>query len=260
MDKKDLFTQKKELERLINETEQELRMAPEGRLRVAQRRNQYYVVTERGDTKGRYLSKKEMPLAASLAQRDYNQKLLKLCREKLAVLNLFLDEYDYDEIGRVYDELKSARRCLVRPKEMSWAEFASVWQEEPYVGKGIPEGTFHYETRRGELVRSKSELIIANTLMELGVPYKYEHPLKLKNGRTIFPDFTVLPIGQRREVYLEHYGMMDDDGYRDSFFLKHSTMIQNGYIPGVNYIMTFESEKHPINTKDLYCYLQSFLV
>lgn len=232
MDKRELYAQKKKLERLISEVEHELRVAPEGRLRIAQKRNQYYLVTEKGDTKGRYLSKKEITLAEALAQRDYNEKLLKRCQENLHILNLFLDLYDYEKIGQLYDGLNSSRRNLVTPKEISWESYAETWQKTPYLGKDMPEG----------------------------VPYKYEHPLKLKNGRTIYPDFTILPIGQRGEVYLEHFGMMDDDAYRDSFFLKHSTMIQNGYVPGVNYIMTFESEKHPLNTKDLYTYLHNFLL
>lgn len=47
----------------------------------------------------------------------------------------------------------------------------------------------HY-TNRGELVRSKSEMIIANLLAQNEIPYEYEKALWLGNKR-IHPDFTI---------------------------------------------------------------------
>ena len=70
-----------------------------------------------------------------------------------------------------------------------------------------------YDTKRKERVRSKSELNIANMLDSYGVPYKYECPLKLKDGKVIYPDFTVINVKSRKVIYWEHRGMMDDKNY-----------------------------------------------
>jgi len=65
-------------------------------------------------------------------------------------------------------------------------------------------------TAKGERVRSKSEIIIADSLMRAGVPYRYEFPIILNGYGKIYPDFTVLNVGLRKELYWEHLGMMDD--------------------------------------------------
>ena len=62
-------------------------------------------------------------------------------------------------------------------------------------------------------MRSKSELNIADTLYKMEIPYKYKCPFVLMNGRTVHPDFTILDIVNRREIYWEHRGMMDDRMY-----------------------------------------------
>src|SRR5699024_5847535 len=47
-----------------------------------------------------------------------------------------------------------------------------------------------HRTIRGELVRSKSEVIVANILNQLDIEYVYEEPLKVA-GKTYIPDFTL---------------------------------------------------------------------
>ncbi|MBQ1423538.1 MAG: hypothetical protein IIY96_03750 [Lachnospiraceae bacterium] len=41
------------------------------------------------------------------------------------------------------------------------------------------------------MVRSKDECICANMLSDFRLIYKYEAPLKLKSGRTVYPDFDI---------------------------------------------------------------------
>ena len=49
-----------------------------------------------------------------------------------------------------------------------------------------------YETKKNELVRTKSEMMLADMYYELGIPYRYEAQLLLKNGKKKYPDFTLL--------------------------------------------------------------------
>ena len=67
-----------------------------------------------------------------------------------------------------------------------------------------------HKTIAGEMVRSKSELIIANILKALDLDYSYEEKINV-NGKTYIPDFTIRHKGE--VVYLEHLGMLSDKSY-----------------------------------------------
>jgi hypothetical protein len=68
-------------------------------------------------------------------------------------------------------------------------------------------------TTRGDAVRSKSEVIIANLLHAKGLDYHYEAPLEL-DGVTKYPDFTIEDDSTGITYYWEHCGMLHDPGYR----------------------------------------------
>jgi ATP-dependent exoDNAse (exonuclease V) alpha subunit len=68
-----------------------------------------------------------------------------------------------------------------------------------------------HKTIRGELVRSKSEVIVANILDKLKIEYSYEEPLVV-NGKTYIPDFTLRYQG--KTGYLEHLGMLRNKSYK----------------------------------------------
>lgn len=76
------------------------------------------------------------------------------------------------------------------------------------------EGLIH-RTERGELVRSKSEVIIANMLYHMKVDYLYEEPLRGGDGSLRFPDFTIdLSAEMGIRVFIEHLGLLHDPDYR----------------------------------------------
>ena len=102
---------------------------------------------------------------------------------------------------------------------------------------------------KDERVRSKSELIFADMLSKGGVPYRYEYPMYLRGMGKIYPDFTVLNVKKRKEMFWEHFGMMDDPTYVESAIKKIATYEQNGIFPGENLIMTFETRKNSINQR-----------
>lgn len=63
------------------------------------------------------------------------------------------------------------------------------------------------------MVRSKSEVIIANALAAKGVDYTYERPLMIE-GVTKYPDFTIEDMESGLTVYWEHCGMLHVPSYR----------------------------------------------
>ncbi len=113
-------------------------------------------------------------------------------------------------------------------------------------------------TYKDEHVRSKSEMTIANLLNHYGIPYRYEAALTLPSGRFIYPDFTILDPVHRRHVYWEHFGMMDDPQYRDYTLYKLDQYAELEIYPGINFICTFETKDHTLNTKTAVRYIRAY--
>ena len=97
-----------------------------------------------------------------------------------------------------------------------------------------------HRTLRGELVRSKSELVIANHLRSMGLQYHYERPLEgtARPGR-LRPDFSFID-DSGEVIVLEHLGMLDRSTYRESWDWKLDWYTANGYTEGVNLFTTDE--------------------
>ena len=73
-----------------------------------------------------------------------------------------------------------------------------------------------HRTKRNELVRSKSEVIIANELLAQGIDhYKYEAPLELPNRETRYPDLTIEDDDTGECYYWEHLGLLRNPDYAE---------------------------------------------
>ena len=77
-----------------------------------------------------------------------------------------------------------------------------------------------HEALSGDMLRSKSEVIIANLLHEREIPYRYEQPLIAPDGTLRLPDFTVTSRG--RTFYWEHLGLLDQGRYADEWKRKQA--------------------------------------
>ena len=51
---------------------------------------------------------------------------------------------------------------------------------------------------------------------------------------------------KQKVVIWEHFGIIDDPAYFDNMMKKIGLYISNGYLPGQNLIMTFESRTNPL--------------
>jgi hypothetical protein len=97
-----------------------------------------------------------------------------------------------------------------------------------------------HRTSRGELVRSKSELAIANYLYSIGLDYKYERELPgTVDHHKLRPDFSF--IDDAGDVILwEHLGMLDRPEYASGWAWKRAWYARNGYEEGRNLFTTNE--------------------
>lgn len=244
----------RQLRKIVEEVEKRLKTAPAGNLRIAKKGNgveYYYKNKTENDGKRRYMRKSEEKLVKRLAQRDYDTSIVKNAEERIKAIETFLSKYEKTSLKRVYQKTNHYRKKLIFPIVKSDDEYVNEWTSVEYRGKGFLEDMKEIVTEKGERVRSKSEKIIADKMNALGVPYRYEYPLTLDGNIKIFPDFTILKMPEREEVYLEHFGLMDDINYVEKVMWKLNTYERNGIYLGVNLFITYETSKNPLNMKML---------
>lgn len=264
--KKELFVEMEErleaLKRLETEKIKALKHVPEGTLRVATVKNtfQYYHRTDPYDSNGKYISKKKENFIKSLAQKDYDGKILRSVKEERTALERYLKVAEKTDYGRVFDSLHEGRKPFVNPVELPEEEYVRAWEKEEYTKMGFMDNTTVYSTIKGERVRSKVEVNIANSLYKNGVPYRYEYPLYLDGYGEARPDFYCLNVRLRKEIPWEHYGMMDDFAYANKNIAKLSKYEMNGFFPGDNMILTMETSKCPLDARIIELTIERYLL
>jgi len=260
--KKILQERETQLQQLKKEKEKALTKAPEGSLRLCQHGDkiQYYHRNNPKDFNGVYIKEKDIELAKQLAQKDYDKKVLTSAERELGAINKFFLNYPDKSVEEIYENMHEGRKRIITPIMETEEQYVQQWQQETYQGKTFPEDTPELYTQKGERVRSKSELIIADMLNKAGIPYRYEYPLYIKGFGKIYPDFTVLNIKKRKELFWEHFGMMDDPEYAETAIRKITTYEQNGIYPGEKLILTYETRKNPINQKVVKGMIEHFLI
>lgn len=264
------------LEKMIKEIDDFLSDAPEGCLKWQHRRNKTYYYQQykensdvddkckeiqAEETNGssakwsrKYITNENISLAKALAKKHYYTSLKRVIQKQLNALRHFEKNYSDKELDAIYEELCDERKMLVESIEPTLKERVKLWNEEEYEkNKSFPEN-LRYETEQGDMVRSKSEVIIANLLYrnKTDIIYKYEKPLEvIENGRkkTIYPDFTIMNVHTGKVTYWEHAGIMDDAFYANEFVKKMNLYITNGLMPGKDVVVTFESQGNPLDIR-----------
>ena len=232
----------------------ELQKAPEGMLRVISKRNSFYYYRRQNmkDKVGKYISKKDLPLIKALAQKEYDIKALRQTSRNIHHLNSILSDlrnYDPCYLMNLVQSLPDSRKSLIDPLFQTDEEYLKEWQSAEYMGKSFSEDAPEYYTAKGERVRSKSEILIADRLSQMGIPYRYEYPLYLKGYGTIYPDFLLLNLMLRKEVILEHFGLVDQPEYANNMARKIESYEKNGYYLGENLLITMETSASPLNMR-----------
>lgn len=216
-------------------------MAPEGKLRICDHKNrvQFYLRKNPEDINGTYIKDADKLIARKIAQKDYDKKVLYAVEKELDAIRKYLNTYPKVSAENVYTTLHKERKKLITPVRESDEEFIQNWEAFIYPGKEFEKETTKFYTEKGEAVRSKSEVIIANLLNKEKIPYRYECPLYLKGLGKVYPDFTVLNVRLHKEFYWEHLGMMDDSIYAENALKKLSFYEKNGIFAGEKFCRTY---------------------
>lgn len=246
-----------QLENVLKKINAFLNNAPEGCLKWQNKNGKtYYYHQFMKDNKWtrRYIKKEELSLARKLAQKQYYLAIKPILARILDETKRLAKKCSINELEEVYDNLSLERKKLVVPVQTSVEEKIRQWQDEVYEKNLMYPENLRYETEQGDVVRSKSEVIIANILYHnrKDILYKYERPLEvLENGRmkTIYPDFTILNSNMGKVTFWEHAGRMDDPHYADEFVRKMNTYIANDLLPGRDVMFTFESQNNALDIR-----------
>ena len=241
-----------DLTHLIEKIRVKLNTMPPGRIRINRHYNPpyYYVVDETTDLSGRHLGQSEQDLIDALIQKQYLTKVLRSAEREVKYLERQIASYPKELPEDVYESLCPERRARAFPIIKPDDEFVREWQNRPFKTKGIKDGLPRYITLKGEEVRSKSEKIIADYFFLNDVPYKYECPLALP-GETIHPDFTILRVSDRKEIYHEHLGAMDKLDYTSDIPRRVNLYIAGGIYQGDRLFMSFESSEYPLDMRQI---------
>ncbi len=259
-----LLSEEQKLRRQIEYLQKQLEDGSEDILEISYSKGHvqyYHRPLKAGETRQKrlYIRKSERGLAENLAQRDYNRKLIAELEKRWKIIEKARSVYEQTSPEKIGSSFNKERQELFRPLILSNEQFVLEWQDESYEGKPIADELAEILTARGERVRSKSEKIIADTLVRHGIPYKYECPLDLPQGLTVYPDFRVLNVAQRREFIWEHLGMMDNESYASKAVTKINTYMRAGYFPGITLILTMESTQAPLSTRIIEMMIEQYL-
>lgn len=230
------------LESSIKQYKRIIKSLPSGKLQCFKNGN-YIKCFKVSGKKKKYLSKKERALAEKLALKKYYENRIYDCMQEKKILEQFIASAE---------TLQGKAPALLKPDSNYHTLLENIlipdaWANEPYTANTYcPENKIH-NTLCGVPVRSKSETIIANALFSSNIPFRYENPLQLEDA-TVYPDFTIKNPRNNQFTYWEHFGMMDDENYRESAVHKINNYCKNGFIPDVNLILTYETHEHPLDS------------
>ena len=159
-----------------------------------------------------------IPRSAATLSRELIYTALTRFKEKLVLL--------IEQDIRVLEQFRKPQESEVMRRNSN--VFTLAMRPET-IGFPHPENLIH-RTSTGVLVRSKSEVIVADTLTRLGIDYKYEESLHDKEDPTDFrlPDFTIAYEGET--WYWEHLGMLSIPSYAAAWERKKTWYQRNGWL------------------------------
>jgi hypothetical protein len=173
-----------------------------------------------------------LPRTCRLLSRELLYTALTRSREQLVLLIEGKDASILFDLTKP-DRSETARRNT----NLFRGVIRDVGQEIPYAEHLI------HRAQDGTLVRSKSELVIANMLSSLGMRYEYERVCEgtAEAGR-LRPDFSfATPAGDL--LIWEHLGMLNREDYARGWEWKRAWYAKNGFVTGESLFMTQDDEK-----------------
>lgn len=226
---------------------------------TAKRKNgqTYFSMYVKSDGKrGRkYLGKSNSISFVNEFKSAYNDMLLKILKADLKLLNEFKKKFRPFSPADVKSELSPCVQKLSTPSFFSekMKELFS-WANENYPRNTREFGKQKIYAKDGRRVRSKSECIIYNALLDAGIPFRYDSLFPLMDPLNDIsqkaPDF-LFKCFDGTYIIWEHAGMLGDAGYASDFSDRLRIYTVNGYELNVNLFITSDYVDGGINSEAL---------
>lgn len=231
------------LEHTKNQMEEQLKTLPSGSI-YWRNGNFYHVFRVAGKQKMRAI--KDLALLEQLQCRRYIEICLPQIKNRLKNCRAFLAKDKLYDAGSVIAKIPSQYH------DTKYHDFwlagdidPAAWGKAEYEQNPYPIGK-PSQTAGGRLVRSKSEAFIGSEIEGASLLHRYEAKLVI-SGEVFYPDFMFILPNTRRIVIWEHFGRMDDPVYMKKAMHKIEMYTKAGWILGVNFFFTFETEDMPFS-------------
>ena len=162
----------------------------------------YYDVIRPGSGKKVYLGSDRHRDVVNVKRLRYAKESIAILQGNIKLLKMLIDHYVDTDYATVNERLPATYRTeLSSPSADSFRANMPIealrWIEKMEKEKAKyppykPEQLKH-PALDGTMMRSKSEVIIANILLLAGIPFVYELPVFI-NGNMVLPDFRILSL------------------------------------------------------------------
>lgn len=159
----------------------------------------------------------------------------------------------------IKSEINSMERVLGKQipgmlKQCSISLKASLLDEELWNSCNSCENTMNCDRNychKGILMRSRTEVLIAEILDELGLQYKYEPAIRF-GEEVYYPDFLVYLPCLKRCLIIEFFGMSDEEKYVFKMLGKLTIYANNGLIMNRDVIGLYGTRNTLISSDYIY--------
>lgn len=239
-----------ELENVLKKKKEGYKKNSAERLRIIKKGKtfQFYKI-EKGK-KSIYLPKKNWNEIKRLAQKSYEKKVVSKLERQIKLLKGTIKKLEIHNIEKVYERASNERKKLISPVTFPEELIKEKWEQIKYTKKEFWNNSTEFFTSKNERVRSKSELIIAECLIKNNILFHYEYPIKINNA-VFYPDFCCYNINKRKNIFWEHFGMMDNLEYLNKAIEKIKFYQENNFQIGTDVVFTMESSSVPISSKQI---------
>lgn len=236
-------------------------------LEVTEKKNYYFEIWyENGIKKSRYLGKEDIPVVQLVKEKRFLEEALAEIKKNEAFLEKCEKSLKRFDAERINESLPKSYRLsnegLARVAGMSeedqWYSEALKKKEREEKQRGYPRYGKIHVAKDGTCVQSKSELTIANLLIDRGIKYVYEMPMWI-GGMKLHPDFVFYSHSRRKPIIWEHAGMLENDAYRRDFAERLDMYQSSGYAPCVDVIFSFDMADGGVDTRQLNKLIDEYL-
>ncbi|MBP3895404.1 MAG: hypothetical protein J6D07_02955 [Mogibacterium sp.] len=235
---------KKQLEEKQADLIREMKELPEGSLLVYEKRGRNYycqrLKKEGNRKKERRIAITNNPeMIFALTRKRYIESALDILDKDIDVLEQTITDYV------PADETSVMVNFISKYPELERGIHFGKGDPEAWTANHIPAQDLYSEdlksiSQAGEKMRSGAEMYIASRLDHFGMPYKYEASTGIPDISYI-PDFTIMRPRDRKIIYWEHLGKINDREYVQNNIHKLSVYIEYGICPWDNLILTYNN-------------------